>query len=1322
MMTEPHLLTSARSALRELTRLAEERARTEQAVASDYAAATAAARQAHDETNQRTTTRYEAERAAADQGYQKARQDLPAQAQAEYDATEKEFFDARRKVSAEYAGARDKAREEYQEARWTIRTVYEAGKKEAQAQVKMLQESNGQLAKAKRRLARCQRLGVEHLEECRQSAVAEREEPPPSGKPRADDPFADLQTCVVAAKAALGEVRGQRLPRWFVGIRLFWVFLLLAVLAAAPAAVLERERPLPVAGIAAGAALGLTGVVSLVLYFVARSGLRRAYGPLCEATADGAAARKRCHAWVRATQKRIQSQVAMLRQRRNQDLQDAQRKAQRRLAALNRHRAKEAGRVEKHYPPLLATIRRRRDAALRDAEAEYQRAVTDSEGRYTRDMEEADALYARQTADQRAEHDLRWGELAGRWRQGLRDVLGTVDDVTTRCATLFPDWHGPAWADWQPATAVPPGLRFGEVCVRLAEVPHGVPEDERLRDGVPVALTLPALLPFPNRASVLLKAGESGRAAAVRVLQTMMLRFLTSLPPGKLRFTILDPVGLGENFAAFMHLADYDEALVASRIWTEQHHIEQRLADLTAHMENVIQKYLRNQFQTIEEYNAHAGEVAEAFRVLVVANFPANFSVEAARRLVSISGSGARCGVYTLVSVDPKAAMPQGFNLKDLEGPGVILVWKEGHFIWKDPDFEKYPLTLDTPPDDALITAALNVVGDAARGVKRVEVPFEHVAPAPADYWTKDSRKGIDVPLGRAGATRLQHLKLGQGTAQHVLIAGKTGSGKSTLLHALITNLALLYGPEEVELYLVDFKKGVEFKTYAAAELPHARVVAIESEREFGLSVLQRLDAELKGRGDRFRDAGVQDIAGYRQVNGSETCPRILLIVDEFQEFFVEDDKVAQEAALLLDRLVRQGRAFGIHIHLGSQTLSGAYTLARSTIDQMAVRIALQCSETDAYLILSKDNAAARLLSRPGEAIYNDANGLVEGNDIFQIVWLSDDQRDDYLRRVRELARQRGYVPPRPTIVFEGNVPADLAKNALLHALVEAPAWPEAVRAPRAWLGEAIAIKDPTAATFPAQSGSNVLILGQQEEMALGVVTGALLSLAAQFAAARFVLLDGTPVDSPHVAALEKVCDAVPQSVLVGGWRDVAVVVGEVAAEVERRQKAPQEPHAPWYFFIYGLPRFRDLRRSEDDFSFGRRGEARAASPSQQFGTILREGAALGVHVLLWCDSLNNLNRSFDRPALREFEMRVLFQMSAADSSTLIDNPAASKLGVNRALFHSEDRGQPEKFRPYGLPSEEWLAWLKERLRGRAALAGSGDGNIRPQTPTPAEP
>src|SRR5205085_11431828 len=110
------------------------------------------------------------------------------------------------------------------------------------------------------------------------------------------------------------------------------------------------------------------------------------------------------------------------------------------------------------------------------------------------------------------------------------------------------------------------------------------------------------------------------------------------------RFTLLDPVGLGQNVATFMQLADYNEKLVNSRAWTESRHIEQQLADLSEHMENVIQKYLRGQYKTIEEYNKQAGEVAEPYRVLIVIGFPVKFTQEAAGRLVEIATNGPRCG------------------------------------------------------------------------------------------------------------------------------------------------------------------------------------------------------------------------------------------------------------------------------------------------------------------------------------------------------------------------------------------------------------------------------------------------------------------------------------------------------------------------------------------------------------------------------------------------------------------------------------------------------------------------------------------------------
>ena len=167
--------------------------------------------------------------------------------------------------------------------------------------------------------------------------------------------------------------------------------------------------------------------------------------------------------------------------------------------------------------------------------------------------------------------------------------------------------------------------------------------------------------------------------------------------------------------------------------------------------------------------------MAEPFRVLVVADFPANFSTEAARRLVSIVQNGPRCGVSTLMSIDTRQPLPPGFP-DDLRSASTTLTWDEGVFRWQDKDFAALPLTLEPAPPPELATRLLHEVGRLARAAGRVEVPFEFIArPLPETWWTCDSRHGIDVPLGRAGArTRRRHLQLGRGTSQHVLVVGKT--------------------------------------------------------------------------------------------------------------------------------------------------------------------------------------------------------------------------------------------------------------------------------------------------------------------------------------------------------------------------------------------------------------------------------------------------------------------------------------------------------------------------------------------------------------------
>ena len=331
--------------------------------------------------------------------------------------------------------------------------------------------------------------------------------------------------------------------------------------------------------------------------------------------------------------------------------------------------------------------------------------------------------------------------------------------------------------------------------------------------------------------------------------------------------------------------------------------------------------------------------------------------------------------------------------------------------------------------------------------------------------------------------------------------------------------------------------------------------------------------------------------------------------------------------------------------------------------------------------------------SRPGEAIYNDQNGLVEGNDPFQVVWLSEEKREQLLSELRERAGDR-WPPP---LVFAGNTSADLANN---HALTRVLNAKTTTKAPAAWLGEPVAIKEPTAAIFRALGGANLLVIGQNEEAARGVFASAVVGLSPQIATNEktFTVLDGTPDDSPDADYLANLATKLP-GIVAPPRSGLPAAIAELALELDRRNKGESADRSPRFLFVFGIHRFRELRKSEEDFGFARRGAEREPTPAERFSTILRDGPPVGIHIVVWCDSLTNLNRAFERPQLREFGMRVLFQMSPTDSSTLMDTPAASRLGRNRALFLVEDQDRPEKFRPYGLPSPEWLNELAEKLR-----------------------
>ncbi|WP_417731287.1 FtsK/SpoIIIE domain-containing protein [Rosistilla oblonga] len=976
--------------------------------------------------------------------------------------------------------------------------------------------------------------------------------------------------------------------------------------------------------------------------------------------------------------------------------------------------------LENNYHDSFAGVENSHGSEFSDLSRAHKQRLADAN---TQRLAKREQLAAAQEAEDQS--------VAQRLRDGLRRGLGHIDTANAQMQQQHPDWESVVAGN--PGTVsslslAPVGyLDVADYLRRSVEIAASKSEHDPasaahngsaaiagkdyVRHGLSIADTLPE--PMPNRLPVALTAAEhsgllidcpgGSSEAVIELVRAVLWRLLAALPPGELKLTLLDPIGRGQTFASLMALSDHDPTLVGHRAWTQPNQIEARLAELTQHMEDVLQTYLRDNYETIDQYNAQAGAMAEPYRVVAAIGIPNGLTPAGYANLRVLLENGRRCGIITVLVRDSEAAWPHDFAALPMDRLLHLQVDSQGHIRHTDPLLGELPFSPIQPPPNGMAAELVEKIGRGAIDGRRVEIPFDDVMPADL-YNDGDASDGLDIPLGQQGAGRRLRMQLGEGVRQHMLVAGKTGSGKSTLLHTIITAGALKYSPDELHVYLLDFKKGVEFKLYADAKLPHARVIGIESEREFGQSVLERLDRELQRRGELFRASGVQEVGEYRRTSG-QAMPRIMLVVDEFQELFIRDDRIAQDCTMLLDRLVRQGRSFGMHVILSSQSLAGAYSLPRNTLGQMAVRVALQCSESDALVILAEDNNAARLLSRPGEAIYNDAGGLVEGNQPFQVGWLDHNRHRDLLNglaeRYPEAETEYG-----PTVIFEGNRPARWSAAIAEAALAGDEKKPASVHDGfGGLLGEAVAIGPPVGLRLPAQPGRNVLMVCGDADLSRDVLGVSIASLyggaMAQGKQLRVVMLDGRRSgDDTHSAAEFAIASGVPVEHIKP--RDAEAKLLEIAELVAARNQmdAPEE-ESPVLVVIDPLERFRDLRQEENSFSF-----SLDAAPKQSGGSalqnILKDGSAAAVHMIVSCGSVETVGRWLSRQTQHDLEINILGRMSISDSSQLIDSPEAGRLSPASMLVYDDSSGRMEKFRVFDLPPAEAMqAWLESQTVGK---------------------
>jgi len=856
--------------------------------------------------------------------------------------------------------------------------------------------------------------------------------------------------------------------------------------------------------------------------------------------------------------------------------------------------------------------------------------------------------------------------LDGRGGFGGRDLAAPVAALAGAHPWALGGFGDPAWDGYRPDphAAAPDGLRVGVL---------------RLSPSLPLRPLLPAVARFAGHGHVLIS--ERGFADGARsLLQALILRLVTATRPGLVRFALADPVGQGRHLSAFLRLPP--RLRVGTGVAARPAEIEALLTTLTEHMVEVTQRRLTNVYDSVEAYNAATTGVLVPYHVLVLTGFPAGFDPVAAELLASLARNGPRAGLYILATTDPGLPLPRGFDLAALSALSTNLgLDQRGDLTWDDPEFGRSTIEPDQMPLASRANPWLDAVGAAASSAAR-DLPFERIAVPLSRQWAGVTTDGLDVQIGVDGKGEPQRFVMGVRGVHHGLVGGDVRMGKTNLLHVLISQLALCYPPEELELYLLDFKE-VEFDAYLTERLPHARAITSRTDREFGLSMLRRFHDEINRRARLCREARVTDLPDYRSATG-QPMPRALVIMDEFQVLFSEEDRLAREAGRLLADIAKRGAAFGLHLLLATQSPGGPLAAyLRPVYEQMALRIALGCTQPSvSQAILGEGNDAATRLVQAGDAIYNDRRG--EGdNPVMRIAFLATRERLSLIASIREFGGGREYPPPAS---FDPDAPASFGAGRDAASASVSGAWsaPAPGGTVDAWLGEAIEIKPETTATFERYVRSNLLIAGG-EDHGHGLLLATVLSAAVQRSPAdvRFTIAEFTRPSSPSHGFFDPL-RSLPHEVRIADRRTAGEALDDLLDDLDTRlaDASGVAVRPERFFLIAGLHRWHDLLAEGD---YGR--------PSETSGRLVRladKGPEAGLHVVAWTDGYATAERALRRAGLAHFGLRAVLRMlSPAESDALLGVSAAASLDDDRALFRDTEwpAEQVEKFKPYSVAS-----------------------------------
>lgn len=508
----------------------------------------------------------------------------------------------------------------------------------------------------------------------------------------------------------------------------------------------------------------------------------------------------------------------------------------------------------------------------------------------------------------------------------------------------------------------------------------------RGKNGTNMEFLLPKVYPFPPK-SLYIEHEKDGQ-----FLREMFMRLLSSVPLVQLEVILIDALSLGGIFNLSRKLLNKDNDFIyQKRILTESKEIEEALKHLYEYLKVNLQEKLAG-YRDFAHYNENAKDPLP-LKALFLSGVDA-LSQNALYYLEKIMRFGSKNGVLSFVNLESEKNNKSAEDLK-----------KHAEFFRDTTSFGRFKyLNVEVINDQGIKSQHMKDFADKIKAYykqkKEVKRELKDLQ-KDEKFWTESSQYEVSVPVGWDINHKEVCFEIGN-EQNHTLICDHSGSGKSNFLHVLIQNLAFYYDPDEVQLFLLDYKEGVEFNAYTDLILEHARLVSVASSVGFGMSFLSWLCDEIQKRADLFKQFKVKDLSDYRK-HGE--IPRLVVVVDEFQVLF-SDNKSTKAVEGHLNTLLKKGRSYGVHLVLATQTMRGT-DINPSFKAQIANRIALPMDAEDSSSVLG-DDAACELV-RP-EGIFNNNGGNRKYHTKMSIPKAPDDFKS-FLTKIHAEFNQRNLTP-----------------------------------------------------------------------------------------------------------------------------------------------------------------------------------------------------------------------------------------------------------------------------------------------------------------------